>query len=208
MCVILCLSVSVSLEWACICLTVCIAWCLHHAVTAYSWLDSCIPLSFPFLCNEKWNYAVLVQYVLCAMYIEITRCVCIQNKCTFGWSMGFSGVRLMIFTFVFMCRNVCDSTVFTVRYTNFVLVYQNYFVKSKICIWLKISFLFLWCMLCFWSMAFPLLGFQEHWGFWVEDVIPMTNPQSGRSGYLYLSSSSLEACLAWVAIPAASLLSA
>jgi len=34
----------------------------------------------------------------------------------------------MIFSFVFMCGNVCDSTVGTVRYTEFVLVYQNCYV--------------------------------------------------------------------------------
>jgi hypothetical protein len=67
-------------------LTVCFAWCVHHAVPAYSWLDSSIPPSFPLLCNEAGNYAVFVQYVLCAMYVQITKCMCTKKKVYF-WVM-------------------------------------------------------------------------------------------------------------------------
>lgn len=91
---------------------------------------------------------------------------------------------------------------------KFCISLSKHFVKSKICIWLKMFFLFLWHVLCFWSMAFPLMGFQDHWGFWAEDVISTTNPQLRRSGYLSLPSSSLKTCLVWVAVPSASLLPA
>jgi len=74
------------------------------------------------LCNVYTHYKV---------YVCVCVCVCVQKKCTFGWCMGFSGVRLMIFSFVFMCGNACDSTVFTVKYTNFVLVYQNILSSPK-----------------------------------------------------------------------------
>lgn len=60
-------------------LAVCIAWCVHHAATAYSWLDSFIPPSFPFLCNETGNYAVFVQCVLCAVYMQVTKSVYKKN---------------------------------------------------------------------------------------------------------------------------------
>ena len=65
-------------------LTVCIAWCVHRAVTVYSWLDSFIPPSFPVLCNETGNYVVFAQYVLCAMYIQITKCVYVQKNGLLG----------------------------------------------------------------------------------------------------------------------------
>lgn len=64
-------------------LTVFFARCVHHTATAYSRLDSFIPPSFPFLCNETGNYAVFVQCVLCAMYIQITKCACIKQKVLF-----------------------------------------------------------------------------------------------------------------------------
>jgi len=60
-------------------LTVCFAWCAHYAVTAYFCVDSFIPPSFPFSCNETGNYALFVQYVLCAMYVQITKRVYKKN---------------------------------------------------------------------------------------------------------------------------------
>ena len=155
--------------------------------------------------NEIKQYLYSMFSVQCTYRLQG---VCVQKKCTFGWCMGFSGVRLMIFNFAVVCGNVCDSTVFTVKYTNFVLVYQNYFVKSKICIWLEcLSFS---CGVC--SVFGPWFSlcwcFNSTGVFELRMSSPWPTPQPGRSGYLSLSNSSLVTYLAWVAIPAASLLPA
>jgi hypothetical protein len=74
--VILYLSVSISLEWACMGLTLCIAWCVHRAVTAYSWLDSYSSI-LPFfyvMKNEIMQYLYSIFYFhtihFCSMFIN------------------------------------------------------------------------------------------------------------------------------------------
>ena len=151
-----------------------------------------------------------IMHYLCSMFF--VQCTCrLQSVCTKKMYFGVMYGTFMCKTDdIQFCIHVWKCMWLQCVYCQIynLCVYQNFFVKFIIYVWLKMSFLFLWCMLCFWSMAFPLLGFQEHWDFWAEDVIPMTNPQPGRSVYLSLSSSSLKTCLARVAVPAASLLPA